>query len=288
MSAHKPPQNENKPPKSRSYIRGGLIAAFTVATIGGTAVWQSTSPASPYLHPRAAQAYHIPDKSCARTLLSQNPLPAAPQGAGQPVLLIPGFLGSDNFMQSLADRLSAAGYKTYGWNQGVNTGIKPELPGALQTRLENIAQSHPGQKITLIGYSLGGVYARELARQNSDKVAQVITLGAPFALTDKNGNLDPILTRTFNAFNSASDATGDTRSPLPVPTTSIFGLHDRIVDWRASLNERRADTENIPVAAGHWSLRGDARTAEIILHRLAETPDGWQPLAQKLCTPKIS
>jgi len=289
LSDNNPPGRKPATPAKRRYLRGGLIAAFTAAVIGGgSAAWQATAPASPYLHPRAPQAYHIPDKSCATVLTAQSPLPAAPQGAGHPVLIVPGFLGSDIFMQPLADKLAAAGYKTYGWDQGVNTGITPELAGALQARLETIAQSHPGQKVTLIGYSLGGIYARELARRNPDKVSQVITLGAPFALTDKNGTLDPILTRTFNAFNSASDASGDTRSALPMPTTSIFGTHDRIVNWRASLNERGAYAENIPVAAGHWSLRTDARTAEIILHRLAETPDGWQPLAQKLCTPKVS
>lgn len=288
MSTEKKPQRPKSSHGLRRYLRGGLAAAFTAAVLGGGGVaWHATTPDSPYLHPRAVQAYHIPDKSC--SLATMAALPEAPRGTGAPVLLLPGFLGGDRFMQPLADKIAAAGYKTYGWDLGINTGITPDLAAALQTRLETIAQDHPGQKITLVGYSLGGVYARELARSNPDIIAQVITLGAPFALTDKNGTLDPILSRTFNAFNTAPDATGDTRSPLPVPTTSIFGTEDRIVNWRASLNQRSAETENIPVTAGHLSLRQNDRTAEIILHRLAGTPaTGWQPLAQKFCAPKAS
>jgi dienelactone hydrolase len=288
LATEKQPHRKNAADKQRRYWRGGLAAAFTAAVLsGGGAAWHMSAPDSPYLHPRAAQAYHIPDKSCA--LATAAALPEAPRGNGAPVLLLPGFLGSDRFMQPLADKMTAAGYKTYGWDLGTNTGITPDLAAALQTRLQTIAQSHPGQKVTLVGYSLGGVYARELARNNPDIVAQVITLGAPFALTDGHGKLDPILTRTFNAFNTQPDAAGDTRSPLPVPTTSIFGTEDRIVNWRASLNQRSADSENIPVAAGHLSLRHNDHTTEIILHRLAETSsESWQPLAQKFCTPKAS
>lgn len=287
MATQKQPHRNSPSGKPRRYLRGGLAAAFTTAVLGGGGVaWHVTAPDSPYLHPRAVQAYHIPDKSCALTTTAA--LPEAPRGSGAPVLLLPGFLGGDRFMQPLTDKIAAAGYKTYGWDLGTNTGITPDLAAALQMRLETIAQNHPGQKMTLVGYSLGGVYARELARSNPDMVAQVITLGAPFALTDGYGKLDPILTRTFNAFQQP-DVAGDTRSPLPVPTTSIFGTEDRIVNWRASLNTHSATTENIPVATGHLSLRQNDRVAEIILHRLAATPDaGWQPLAQKFCTPKAS
>ncbi|MFN7113578.1 MAG: esterase/lipase family protein [Alphaproteobacteria bacterium] len=287
MATGKQPSSTKTPDHRRRYLRGGLVAAFAAAVLGGGVAWHATAPDSPYLHPRAAQAYHIPDQSCALTTMAA--LPEAPRGNGAPVLLLPGFLSSDRFMQPLANKISAAGYTTYGWDLGVNTGITPDLAAALQARLETIAQNHPGQKITLIGYSLGGVYARELARNNPDRVAQVMTLGAPFALTDKNGTLDPILSRTFSTFNTAPEATGDTRSPLPVPTTSIFGTQDRIVNWRASLNAGGTDAENIPVVAGHLSLRHSAQAADIILHRLAETPaTGWQPLARKFCAPQAS
>lgn len=270
---------------ARRYLRGGLAAAFSAAVIGGGVAWHVTTPDSPYVHPRASQAYHIPPQSC--PLSGVAALPDAPRGNGAPVLLLPGFMGSDRFMQPLSDKLSAAGYKPYGWDQGINTGITPDLVSALQKRLETIAQDHPGQKVALVGYSLGGVYARELARRNPDLVSQVITLGAPFALTDGNGTLDPTLGRTFNAFHADTNMDGDTRSPLPVPTTSVFGTQDRIVNWRASLNGKNNLTENIPVAAGHWSLTKDARAAEVILHRLAAPPaENWQPLAAKFCTPK--
>jgi esterase/lipase len=287
----KPTATDKKSPPTaqrRLWIRGAVAAAFTAAaTGGGLAVWQATEPGSPYKHPRAKEAYHIPDRACTAALTSDAPLPAAPRGQGQPVMIVPGFMGGEMTMRSLSAKLSAHGYTTYGWGQGVNTGISEEVALGMATQLNEIAQKHPGQKIALVGFSLGGVYARELARQFPDKVSQVITLGAPFALTDKKGDLDPIMRRTFNTFtlplSDEEEAKADTRKALPVPTTSIFGLQDRIVNWRASLNYRSGNTENIPVDAGHLSITRHDRTAEIILHRLAQPADNWQPLAPKLC-----
>lgn len=276
-------QTATKKPPALKRLRGMLVAAFAAAgvTAGGTALWHAQAPDTPYQPPHHAAALHLPDAACAETL-ARGVLPTAPRGNGQPVLVLPGFLGSDYFMQPLSDKIAAAGYAVYGWAQGVNTGTDAEKARALGARLAEIAAKHPDEKVTLVGYSLGGVYARELARIYPDKVSQVITLGAPFALTDRKGAPDAVLTRSFNAFNG--HAAGDTRMPPPVPTTSIFGTQDRIVNWRASLNGQSALAENIPVAAGHWSLTKDDRTAQIILHRLALPAAGnWQPLAPRLC-----
>ncbi|HCS22241.1 MAG TPA: alpha/beta fold hydrolase [Alphaproteobacteria bacterium] len=294
MSKPKRPQHpQGKESPRRPWLRGALLATFTAAAAGGgIAAWQATAPDSPYVHPRATKAYHLPTRDCTEMLLSDAPLPAAPRGNGQPVMIVPGFLGGETTMSRLTDKLGAHGYTAYGWGQGVNTGISEDVVLGMGTRLNEIAQKHPGQKIALVGFSLGGVYARELARQFPDKVSQVITLGAPFSMTDKKGELDPIMRRAYNAFNpplsDEQESAGDTRSPLPVPTTSIVGMQDRMVNWRASLNYAAPNTENIPVNAGHLSLTRDARIADIILHRLAAGADNWQPLAPKLCTPKAS
>lgn len=289
----KPAEPERKQSPRRPWLRGALLATFTAAAAGGGIVaWQATAPDSPYVHPRAAKAYHLPPRDCTEMLLSDAPLPAAPHGNGQPVMIVPGFLGGETTMSRLTDKLGAHGYTAYGWGQGVNTGISEDVVLGMGTRLNEIAQKHPGQKIALVGFSLGGVYARELARQFPDKVSQVITLGAPFSMTDKKGELDPIMRRAYNAFNpplsDEQESEGDTRSPLPVPTTSIVGMQDRMVNWRASLNYAAPNTENIPVSAGHLSLTRDARITEIILHRLAAGAENWQPLAPKLCIPKAS
>ncbi len=272
----------------RAYIRGGLTAAFSAAVIGGgITAYQQTKPPSPYSHPRAADAYHIPARDCANVLTSDGVLPPAPRGNGAPVMLIPGLLGNDTAMRKLGAHLKDHGYTVYGWDQGFNIGMTEEKARALDLHLNDISLKHPGQKIALVGFSLGGVYARELARGNPDIVSQVITLGSPFALTDKSGNLDKRMYGVAKAFNPqladiAPDAI-DTRASLPVPATSLYSVNDRLVMWKSSLNRKEPATENIPVAPGHLGMTLHEKTAHIILHRLAETPHGWQPLAPRLC-----
>src|SRR6218665_2773204 len=276
----------------RTYVRGGLAAAFSAAVIGGGGTaYVQTNPPSPYSHPRAADAYHIPARDCADHLTSDAALPPAPRGHGQPVMLIPGMFGSDMAMRKLSAHLKDHGYTVYGWGQGFNTHMTEAKANALDLHLNDIAIKDQGQKVALVGFSLGGVYARELARTNADIVSQVITIGSPFALTDKKGNLDKVMQSVAAAFNPALVQAlldePDTRASLPVPTTSIYSVNDRMVMWKGSLNRKEATTENIPAAPGHLGMTSDRKVADMILHRLAETPQGWQPLAPRLCAPAV-
>lgn len=287
-------EQQTEPPKAlrRSMhrsLRGGLAAAFTAAVIGGGgAAYYHMKPPTPYSQPYAAEAYHIPARACADALTSDTALPPAPRGNGQPVMLIPGFLGNDAAMGKLAAHLKAHGYRVYGWGQGFNTGMTEAKAGALALQLKDITAKHSGHKVALIGFSLGGVYARELARDNPQMVSQVITMGSPFAMTDKNGNLDKRIQSVAQAFNPTAEDPSDTRTPLPVPTTSLYSTNDFMVMWKGSLNSKQKTAENIPVAPGHLGMTSDRKTADIILHRLAETPQGWQPLAPRLCTASMA
>ncbi len=268
----------------RGYMRFSLAAAFSAAVIGGgVATYHQTKPPTPYNHPQAAEVYHIPVRGCADVLTSDAALPPAPRGNGQPVMLIPGFLGNDAAMRTLSTHLKDHGYSVYGWGQGFNTGMTEATAGALALQLKDITAKHNGHKVALIGFSLGGVYARELARDNPQMVSQVITMGSPFAMTDKNGKLDKRIQNVAQAFNPAAEDKSDTRTPLPVPTTSLYSTNDFMVMWKGSLNRKETTAENIPVAPGHLGMTSDRKTADIILHRLAETPQGWQPLAPRLC-----
>src|ERR1700746_2055440 len=111
----------------------------------------------------------------------------APRGDGHPVLVLPGLAASDVSTRPLRTYLSAQGYAAHGWKQGPNNGPRSGVEAAIDARLAELAQRY-SRKVSLIGWSLGGVFAREAARRSSDRVRQVITLGRPFAHQAKAGN----------------------------------------------------------------------------------------------------
>src|SRR3981081_2154923 len=104
----------------------------------------------------------------------------APKGDGHPVLALPGFLASDLSMAPMRRYLRELGYDTYAWKMGRNFGGVARLRGALRDRLTEIHES-TGRKVSIVGWSLGGVYARDLALQLPDMVRAGITLGSRFA-----------------------------------------------------------------------------------------------------------
>ena len=104
----------------------------------------------------------------------------APRGDGHPVLVLPGLAASDVSTRPLRTYLRAQGYAAHGWKQGPNHGPRPGVETGMDARLAELAGRYQ-RKVSLIGWSLGGVFARELARRTPALVRQVITLGSPFA-----------------------------------------------------------------------------------------------------------
>ncbi len=139
--------------------------------------------AAPSLRLWAGEALEIP-----KLLLSplQRAVPIAP-GQGQPVVVYPGYLTSDISSIRLRRSLRAAGYSAYGWEIGQNKGARADLLDRLERKLDSIVKRH-GQPATLIGWSLGGLFAREMAKQRPDMVRSVITLGSPFSGNPRANN----------------------------------------------------------------------------------------------------
>ena len=104
----------------------------------------------------------------------------APRGDGHPVLTLPGFLASDLSMVPMRHYLAELGYDTQAWRMGRNIGGLSRIRSALRDRLRSIFKE-TGRKVSLVGWSLGGVYARDLALQAPEMVRYVVTLGSPFA-----------------------------------------------------------------------------------------------------------
>ena len=202
-----------------------------------------------------------------------------PKGDGQPVLVFPGLLAGDSSTLLLRAYLKRLGYQPFGWKQGINAGPRHGVLAGCRERIEEIYAGH-GRKVSLIGWSLGGVYAREMAKLMPASVRQVITLGSPFA-----GN--PQATHAWRLFeyfsgHSASDPNlmERLRAAPPVPTTSIYSKTDGVVAWQCSVQTPAKQSENIAVNASHFGLGMNPLALFALADRLAQKQDKWQPFSR--------
>ena len=206
------------------------------------------------------------------SLLLSPLLMRAPKGDGHPVLTLPGFLASDLSMAPMRRYLKEVGYDAYAWKMGRNIGGVSRMRASLRDRLAEI-HAATGRKVSIVGWSLGGIYARDLALQAPEMVRYVVTLASPFANDVRATNA----TRLYEALsgeaveeNSALQAAiaGD----LPVPTTSIYSRTDGIVNWRTCLLRPSVTAENIEVhLASHVGMGVNAAALWAISDRLAQT-----------------
>src|SRR4030088_2701425 len=169
------------------------------------------------------------------SLLLSPLLMRAPKGDGPPVLALPGFLASDLSMAPMRRYLKQLGYDAYAWKMGRNLGGIASRRNALKKLLTDIHDA-TGRKVSIVGWSLGGIYARDLALQVPDMVRSVITLGSPFANDVRATNA----TKLYEALSGeAIDAIPEIRKAIagdmPVPATSIYSRTDGIVNWRTSV-----------------------------------------------------
>lgn len=201
----------------------------------------------------------------------------APRGDGHPVLVLPGLAAGDISTRPLRAYLRAQGYAAHGWKQGQNRGLRDGVQESLYARLKELADRYQ-RKVSLIGWSLGGIYARDLAHEMPDRVRQVITLGSPFAGSPK-------ATNAWRLYEFLSGRTVEQeqprrvemRKPPPVPATSIYSRTDGVVAWQTCLEEAGAMTENIEVEASHCGLGVHPAALYAIADRLALPEGEWWP-----------
>jgi pimeloyl-ACP methyl ester carboxylesterase len=198
----------------------------------------------------------------------------APKGDGHPVLALPGFLASDLSMVPMRRYLYELGYDAQAWRMGRNLGGLARVRDALHSRLAEI-HAATGRKVSLVGWSLGGVYARDLALQAPDMVRYVITLGSPFANDVRATNA----TRLYEALSGErvedlSELRKAIAGDLPVPTSSIFSRSDGVVHWRTCQCQPCERAENIEVHfASHIGLGVNPAALWAVADRLAQ-PEG--------------
>ena len=209
-------------------------------------------------------------------------IPSAPQatpGDGHAVVLFPG-LGTDrHYMKPLARHCERLGYVAYDWGRGRNVGPKgPVGPwiGHLAKEMEAMLSRHPDA--TFIGWSLGGIYARELAKAMPGRVRQVITLGSPFSRINDSTNVGWLYELlTGSSTRISRDFARSLRTPPPVPNTSIYSRSDGVVAWKACVGDAYANSENIEVASSHLGLVWHPEVFRIVADRLAQPRGQWAP-----------
>jgi len=203
-----------------------------------------------------------------------------PQGDGQPVVVFPGLAASDTSTLLLRQFARRLGYPGYGWAQGFNVGPRHGVLAGCRERVVEIAEKH-GRKVSLVGWSLGGVYAREVAKLHPDLVRQVITLGSPFA-----GH--PRATNAYALFRLLSGHRADDprlvehlKEPPPVPFTSIYSRTDGVVHWRCSVQRHGQRFENIEVSASHFGIGFNPIALYAMADRLAQAEGRWRPFRRE-------
>src|SRR5262245_6708888 len=206
-----------------------------------------------------------------RLLIRTPDLLAQPRGDGEPVLVLPGYGASDGSTWLLRGYLRWLGYDVRGWSLGTNRGRLPALVPLVIARVIALARER-AMPVTLLGWSLGGVIAREAMRERPDVVTRVVTLGTHVvggptypcgcaAYRRRGYDLDDIESR------------GRQREAVPLtrPVTAIFSRGDGVVAWRACIDRHNHVVEHVEVTGTHIGL--------------AMNPDVWRIVAQRLAAP---
>ena len=204
-------------------------------------------------------------------------LTRAPRGAPHAVIVLPGLGATDRSTVAIRRYLGFLGYKATGWNRGRN--IRPagaDLP-AVAAQICSLREA-TGTPVSLVGWSRGGIIAREAARLAPDATRMVVTLGSPFAAPGAS-NVGAVWRRmTGEAFPAQSPAQiRRLADPMPVPSTSIYSRSDGVVAWRACLQTEGQQSENVEVRGSHLGLGFNPAALWVIADRLAQPLGGWAP-----------
>ncbi len=203
----------------------------------------------------------------ARLALRAGPLATAPKGDGRIVVLFPGWKAPESSMWPIGTYLDRLGHDSRPWGLGVNRGDVEAMRDQMMERVARSAESS-GRPVNLVGWSLGGVVAREVARQLPEQVNRVVTYGTPAiggpTHTVGAASYDPAEVDRIRLLQEELDA----NEPITVPITAIFTRRDGAVAWRACIDRLSPDVTMVEVRSSHVGLGLD--------------PDVWLTVARAL------
>jgi pimeloyl-ACP methyl ester carboxylesterase len=230
----------------------------------------------------------------ARALLEIASLPYAlpllmhaPRGDGHPVLLLPGFMGAEGSLMALEIFLRSRGYAVQTWGLGRNVGFRPGHASAIEQKIRYM-HHESGRKVSLVGWSLGGVFALYGAHQATECVRNVVTLGSPISVDASGSAVPPLLKALYrlvaHPLGSAAHSmqprakTMRERKLLPMPVSCLYSLSDGVVPpQEATTDGDPALHENVRVWGSHTGLGFNPLVLQIVADRLAQPEGQWQP-----------
>ncbi len=227
----------------------------------------------------------------ALTLIPTLPfLKYSPKGEFQPVLVLPGFLATDNSTHVLRRYLNKQNFRAFPWELGRAPGLQDVIYKKLEKRVIALHEEF-GQKVSIVGWSLGGLYARTLAHKIPDHVRQVVTVASPFGASqmktsEKVQVSGPIL-RLYERLNPDLDTDKLLQGvpvwemPPPVPSTSIYSESDGIASWHYCIDPVGVQTENLRVSGSHTGMTHNPVVLYAIAERLSQLENDWQPFESK-------
>jgi len=200
-----------------------------------------------------------------------------PKGDGHPILVLPGFMATDHSTKPMRRFLNKLGYNAYGWEMGRNFA-KAEFIDQLIEKVEILHKSY-GEEVTLIGWSLGGIFARQIAKARPEMIRQIITMGSPFRGVGKPNNAAWIY-NFVSGGNTVQDVDPELIAniplPAPVPTTAIYTKEDGVVPWELCLEDESPIHQNIQVRGSHLGLGVNMTVLDIIANRLQYRRGNWE------------
>jgi pimeloyl-ACP methyl ester carboxylesterase len=200
------------------------------------------------------------------------PLAIAPAREGRVVVLLPGFGTGPGRMRYMARQLERAGHKAKRWGMGFNLGVSPELFDKLSDRILEVRERY-GQPVVLVGWSLGGVFARELAKRHPEAIAKVITMGSPFSGSPYDNNAWRIYHLVAGHPVDRPPVEAELAEKPPVETVAIWSPRDGIVSPRASCGRPGERDRAIAVRCTHVGFPNSPECIRAVLGEL-DAPKG--------------
>ncbi len=215
--------------------------------------------------------------SVVRLIAAAPFLTRAPRGDPHPVVVVPGLGATDRSTVAIRRFLQLLGYETTGWNRGRNIRPAGADLSAVAAQVRALREAS-GTKVSLVGWSRGGIIAREATRLAPESVRMVVTLGSPFAAPTATNVVSNWRRITGEPFIAPSpEQARRLADPLPVPSTSIYSRSDGVVAWRACLQGRGPRSENVEVRGSHIGLGFNPAALWVIADRLAQPVGAWAP-----------
>ncbi len=199
-----------------------------------------------------------------RLVLAAPALARAPRGGGRPVLTLPGYGAGERALAPLRAFLRWLGYEARPWGLGRNRGDVQRLVPRVVGIVERFA-AEVGRPVSLVGWSLGGVLAREAARERPAAVARVVTLGTPIVGGPRYTVLAGRYRRRGFDLDAISQAVEERNAiPIPCPVTAIYSRRDPIVAWQACIDRFSPRAENVEVRSSHFGLTLDPAVLDVV------------------------